>query len=59
MKIEVYFTHGDILSCEDVKNLRQFWRVVSKHCKRISKYYSQPERVIKVKKEVNTNENNT
>lgn len=52
MKIEVYFTHGDILSCEDVKNSRQFWRMVSKHCKRISKYYSQPERVIKVKKGV-------
>lgn len=38
MKIAVYFTYGDVLVCEDVKNSRSFWRMVSKHCKRMSKY---------------------
>lgn len=36
MKIKVYFSLGDVLECEDVKNSRKFWRLVSKHCKRMS-----------------------
>lgn len=61
MKIAVYFSYGDAMSCEDVKDSRKFWRMVSKHCKRMSQYdffgfpahsHQKPERVIRVKKEV-------
>lgn len=38
MKITVYFTLGDVLECENVQDTRKFWRMVSKHCKRVSKY---------------------
>lgn len=46
MKIEVYFSLGDVLINEDVRDTRRFWRIVSKHCKRFS------ERVIKVVKTI-------
>lgn len=61
MKIAVYFTYGDAMSCNDVKDARSFWRKVSKHCKRMSNHdffgfpahlRQKPERVIKVKKQV-------
>ena len=61
MKISVYFTYGDALTCEDVKDSRKFWRKVSKHCKIMSRQdffgfparpHQKPERVIFIKKEV-------
>lgn len=61
MKIAVYFSYGDVLVVEDVKDTRRLWRMVSKHCKRMSKQdffgfpgqpHLIPQRVIKVKKEV-------
>ena len=58
MKITVYFTYGDILECEEVRDSRKFWRYVSKYCKRVSSCkcyeYVRPQRVIKVIKEVKT-----
>lgn len=39
MKITVYFTLDDVLECEDVKDTKRFWRMVSKHCKWVSKSY--------------------
>lgn len=53
MKIIVYFTLGDILECENVRDTRRFWRMVSKHCKRFSYLCSadyRPQRVERVEK---------
>lgn len=55
MKITVYFSLGDILECEDVKDSKRFWRMVSKHCKMFSygyRYRLKPERVVKVVKTI-------
>lgn len=55
MKITVYLSLGDIIECEDVRDTRRFWRMVSKWCKLMSD--SAPERVVKVVKEYETTSN--
>lgn len=52
MRITVYFSLGDVMECENVRDTRRFWRNVSKWCKRMS-YGYEKERVVKV---VKTNE---
>lgn len=59
MKIKVYFSLGDTVECEDVKNSRKFWRMVSKHCKHVNRLplwsklsaTHEKERVVRVVKE--------
>ena len=46
MRITVHFNDHSALSCLEVNSSRQFWRMVSKHCKLYN------VRVVKVVKEL-------
>ena len=53
MKMTVYYNNDSIMEMQNVRSTRQFWRKVSKDCKRFSKWSGKPCRVVKVVKEGN------
>lgn len=58
LAITVYFNNGCVISCDEVRNSKSFWRKVSKWCKHtnrspfFNRYCSEPMRVERVERVV-------